>query len=210
MYKNTLYRSIDKIINKLNVNGFKSITYGTEKDLDFTKKDLEYPLAHIVMPGGVVNEITTDINFIIIVADKLDKTHDDTYKEYGNDNSIDIQQDLMVRITTTLMSLDKRYLDSYDAIDIGYDFEYNAVFDTFKEDLPELLAGFIFNLTLRMPNMNDDCQPEYGPGVASRPQNYGTSGTSGTNGTSGIDGTSGTSGRDGFVGSDGQDVTSGT
>ena len=45
-YANTLYRIIDKLINTLRLNGFKSITYGTEKDIDFSKKDITYPLGY--------------------------------------------------------------------------------------------------------------------------------------------------------------------
>lgn len=63
MYQNTLYRIIDKLINTLSLNGFKTITYGTEKDIDFSKKDLTYPLAHIIMPNGTVNEKNDTIIF---------------------------------------------------------------------------------------------------------------------------------------------------
>jgi len=140
-YQNTLYRIIDKLINTLSLNGFKSITYGTEKDIDFSKKDITYPLAHIIMPNGTVNEKTTSLSFIILVADKLDQMKDSAYPEYGNTNAIDIQQDLIVRTSTALKSLDKRYLTSYDSLEIGYDYQYNATFDVFYEDFPELLSG---------------------------------------------------------------------
>src|SRR5574344_1079353 len=221
MYQNTLYRIIDKLINTLRLNGFKSITYGTEKDIDFSKKDISYPLAHIIMPNGTVNEKTTQLSFIILVADKLDNMRDNAYPEYGATNAIDIQQDLIVRTSTALKSLDKRYLTSYDSLEKGYDFQYNATFDVFYEDFPELLSGYIFNMVVSMPNMVDDCQPDPSiPGVPSRPQNYGTSGTDGTSGkdgetygTSGTDGTSGKDGVDGIIGSSGSsgiDGTSGT
>lgn len=211
MYQNTLYRIIDKLINTLRLNGFKSITYGTEKDIDFSKKDISYPLAHIIMPNGTVNEKTTQLSFIILVADKLDNMRDNAYPEYGTTNAIDIQQDLIVRTSTALKSLDKRYLTSYDSLEIGYDFQYNATFDVFYEDFPELLSGYIFNMVVSMPNMVDDCQPDPSiPGVPSRPQNYGTSGTDGTSGASGTNGTSGTSGSSGISGTSGSSGISGT
>jgi len=95
-YQNNLYKIIDKFINILKLNGFKSVSYGTEKDINFSKKDIEYPVAHIIQPNGLVNEKTTELSFIIMVADKLDAIEDGSYPEYGCNNAIDIQQDLII------------------------------------------------------------------------------------------------------------------
>ena len=169
-YQNNLYKIIDKFINILKLNGFKSVSYGTEKDINFSKKDIEYPIAHIIQPNGLVNEKTTELSFIIMVADKLDAIEDGSYPEYGCNNAIDIQQDLIVRTSTALKSLDYRYLNTYDSIEIGYEYKYNATFDAFQEDFPEKLSGYIFNMSVVMPSMVDDCQEDYSiPGMPSRP-----------------------------------------
>lgn len=198
MYNNSFYKVIDKFINRLRLNGFKQITYGNENELDLTKRQSDYPLAHIVVPTGFNDAKKTTMTFMIVVADKVDKTDNKEYPEYGQDNTIDIQQDLLVRIQTTLASMDRRYLETTDSIAIGYEIDYTTNFESFKEDYPELLTGFIFSINISFPNMIDDLECEdYGiEGVPTRPQNYSTSGTSGT---SGIDGTSGTSGIDGIA-----------
>lgn len=100
-YQNSFYRAIDRIINKLKLYGFNSVTYGTEKDLDFSKRTLQFPTAHIIFSSGSILTQSTSVGLVIVVADKLDKTNDGTYTEYGDGNIIDIQQDLLVRITTT-------------------------------------------------------------------------------------------------------------
>lgn len=227
-YANTLYQAIDKIINKLTQVGFKTVTTGDEKDFDQIKRDVEYPQAHIIMPRGTINEHTTTLSFVLVVRDKLDRWETAEYPQYGNDNALDIYQDLTMRFTTALKSLDHRYLNTYDSIAVGFQLEYNANVDFIKDTEPELLAGLVVDFNITMPNMEDDCLPDISGLVPSRPQNLGTSGTSGTSGvdgtsgtsgvdgmpgvigTSGLDGTSGTSGVDGTSGTDGIDGTSGT
>jgi hypothetical protein len=184
-YQNTFYKIVDKLINKLTQNGFKQVSYGTEKDLDLSKRQSNYPLAHIVVPNGSNDIKMTSLSFIIIVADKVDKTGNE-YIEYGKDNTIDIQQDLLVRTQTTLKAIDKRFLDTYDSLEIGYSLS-NTTFDSFKEDYPEILTGFIFSTNIEIPNMIDDlaCEDYSISGVPSRPQGFGTSGTDGTSGING-------------------------
>jgi len=209
-YQNTFYKIIDKIINKLTLNGFKQISYGDEKDLDFERQN-NYPLAHIVFVSGSNDEKTTTLNILLIVADKCDETGNE-YIEYGKDNTIDIQQDLLVRAQTTIKMLDKRYSSTYDSIEIGYDLEYDMSFNSFKEDLPNLLTGFIFDINISFPNMFSDLiclNDDDVMGIPSRPMYFGTSGTDGTSGTSGISGTSGTSGISGIDGTSGVSGTSG-
>jgi len=183
MYQTTFYKIVDKIINKLKINGFKQVSYGTENDLDLERQN-DYPLAHIVFPSGNHDEKTTTVSFVIIVADKCDNTGNE-YIEYGKDNTIDIQQDLLTRTQTSIKMLDKRYLSNYDSIEIGYDISYDVGFTTFKEDLPNLLTGFIFNVSISFPNMIADTicmNTDEIEGIPSRPYLFGTSGTSGVSG----------------------------
>jgi len=202
---NTFYQIVDKLINKLKLNGFNQVTYGSQDELSFTRQT-SYPYAHIVFPNGMLNEKLTTLSFIIIVADKIDDMRG-TYKEYGKDNSIDIQQDLLIRTQTTLKSMDRKFVNSYDSIPTGYEIRYDITFDTFK-DLPNMVAGYIFDINLIVPNMIDDlvCSSEGIIGMSSRPYNYGTSGTSGTSGDRGA---RGMMGQQGFNGWDGTSGTSG-
>jgi len=194
MYQTTFYKIIDKLINKLKLNGFKQISYGTENDISFERQN-EFPLAHIIFPNGSNDQKITTINIVLTVADKCDYTGND-FQEYGYDNTIDIQQDLLVRTQTAIKMLDKRYASTYDSIEIGYDI-LDISFNSFKENYTNLLTGLVFNITISFPNMYsellcyDDTDIE---GVPSRPYNFGTSGTSGTSGASGTSGQSGKSG----------------
>jgi hypothetical protein len=178
MYQTTLYKIIDKFINKLTINGFKQISYGDEKDLDFERQN-NYPLAHLVLPSGKNDEKVTTISFVLIVADKALETGPE-YIQYGKDNTIDIQQDLLVRAQTSIKMLDKRYATSYDSIEIGYDLNYDMSFNSFKENLPNLVTGFIFSIEISFPNMYADliCIDEENiEGIPSRPLYFGTFGT---------------------------------
>lgn len=171
-YQNTLYKLNDKLINLLKANGFNTITTGDENDYDQQKRDVQYPQAHIILDGGTIQQQTTELNFKIMLMDKLD-TSSNEFIEYGNDNFIDIQQDLMVRFSTVLSQLDKKYLTTYDSNFIGNEFNYNVVFAYFKETQPELLGGVVANLTITVPLMVDDCATYYSiEGMPSRPQNY--------------------------------------
>lgn len=171
-YQNTLYKLNDKLINLLKANGFNTITTGDENDYDQQKRDVQYPQAHIIVDGGTIQQQTTELNFKIILMDKLD-TSSNEFIEYGNDNFIDIQQDLIVRFSTILSQLDKKYLTTYDSNFIGNEFNYNVVFAYFKETQPELLGGVVANLTITVPLMIDDCATYYSiEGMPSRPQNY--------------------------------------
>lgn len=171
-YQNTLYKLNDKLINLLKANGFNTITTGDENDYDQQKRDVQYPQAHIILDGGTIQQQTTELNFKIMLMDKLD-TSSNEFIEYGNDNFIDIQQDLIVRFSTVLSQLDKKYLTTYDSNFIGNEFNYNVVFAYFKETQPELLGGIVANLTITVQLMVDDCATYYSiEGMPSRPQNY--------------------------------------
>jgi hypothetical protein len=153
-YQTSFYKLVDKIINKLKNNGFKQVSYGSLQELDMERQN-DYPLAHLVFPNGTNDEKTTTLNFTLIVADKCDNTGNE-YLEYGKDNTIDIQQDLLVRAQTTIKMLDKRYSTTYDSIEVGYDLNYDMTFTAFKEDTPNLITGFIFNINISFPNMYAD------------------------------------------------------
>lgn len=172
MYQNTLYKTNEKIINLLKASGFRTITTGDDTNYDQQKRDVQYPQAHIIVDGGVINEQTTDLVFKIMLMDKLDVASNE-FIEYGNDNFIDIQQDLIVRFSTVLRQLDKKYLTTYDSNFIGNEFKYGVNFAYFKETQPELLAGIAATFTITVPLMSDDCATYYSiEGMPSRPQNY--------------------------------------
>jgi hypothetical protein len=172
MYQNTLYKTNEKIINLLKASGFRTITTGDDTNYDQQKRDVQYPQAHIIVDGGVINEQTTDLFFKIMLMDKLDVASNE-FIEYGNDNFIDIQQDLIVRFSTVLRQLDKKYLTTYDSNFIGNEFKYGVNFAYFKETQPELLAGIVATFTITVPLMADDCATYYSiEGMPSRPQNY--------------------------------------
>lgn len=171
-YQNTLYKTTEKLINLLKASNFKTITMGTDLDYDQQKRDVQYPQAHIIVDGGTIEAQTTILNFKIMLIDKLDVASNE-FIEYGNDNFIDIQQDLIVRFSTILRQLDKKYLTTYDSNFIGNEFNYNVNFAYFKETQPELLAGIVASLSITVPLMVDDCTAYYSfEGMPSRPQNY--------------------------------------
>lgn len=172
MYQNTLYKLNDKLINLLKASGFRTITTGDDTNYDQQKRDVQYPQAHIIVDGGVINEQTTDLFFKIMLMDKMDVASNE-FIEYGNDNFIDIQQDLIVRFSTVLRQLDKKYLTTYDSNFIGNEFKYGVNFAYFKETQPELLAGIVATFTITVPLMADDCATTYSfEGMPTRPQNY--------------------------------------
>lgn len=171
-YQNTLYKTNEKIINLLKASGFRTITTGDDMDYDQQKRDVQYPQAHIIVDGGTINEQTTDLIYKIMLIDKLDVASNE-FLEYGNDNFIDIQQDLIVRFSTVLKQIDKKYLTTYDSNYIGNDFNYNVNFVYFKETQPELLGGIAATFTITVPLMADDCATTYSfEGMPTRPQNY--------------------------------------
>lgn len=154
-YENTFYKLVDKMLNTFTLQGFTQVSYGTEKDLDLNKRQSNYPLAHIILPSGTISSMTQDFNFVIVIADKLDKTGNNN-KQYGNDNTIDIQQSLLNKLQYFINDIQEKYKNTYDSIEIGYTIG-DVTYNSFKEDYPELLAGFIINVTISLPTINDYC-----------------------------------------------------
>lgn len=148
----TLYKIIDRFNNLFLEQGFKSVTYGTEQDVNLYKQQPEFPSVLIVYQGGNYNAVSTILNFIIIVGDKVDKTGNE-YIKYAKDNTIDIQQDLIIKTQSVLNKMDQRFLSTYDTIQLGYNLQYDVSFDPFKEDYPDLLTGYIFTVNFSVPNM---------------------------------------------------------
>ncbi len=148
----TLYKIIDRLNNLFIAEGFKSFTYGTENDVNLYKQQDEFPSVLCFLQPGSYNATTTTLQFLLVVGDKVDKTGNE-YIKYAKDNTIDIQQDLLIKTQSVLNRMDKRFLELYDTIELGYDIEYDISFTTFKEDYPDLITGFIFTVNFSVPNM---------------------------------------------------------
>lgn len=168
MYTTGLYKIVDKILNTFSDEGFRQLTYGTDKDLDLSKRQSNYPLTHLVFTNLNHSSTATILNFSIIVADKLDKTPSDPHiqtnietqnevvgAKYGGTNILDIQQNLLIKSQTAINNITKRFISSYDSLNIGYGIQYPVSYNVFYEDYPELLSGYVISLSVELPNMTE-------------------------------------------------------
>lgn len=150
MYNNVYYKIVDRMINLFEANGFKQVTYGTEKELDLNKLN-SYPLAHIIMPTGSISTDMVTFNFAIVLADKVDLNN---IEKYGKDNTIDIQQNLITKYQIVIKQLEERYNSNYDSIELGYIINYNSTFTSFKQDYPNILSGYVAELSISVPSIS--------------------------------------------------------
>lgn len=155
-YQNNYYKVIEKLINLLKLNGFKFISSGTEDEIDLNNVDALYPIAHITTVGGNFDVKITTLDLTLVVADKLDDTGNE-FPEYGKDNYIDIQQDLLSKVQTIIRQLSERFNTNYDSIAIGYEPIFNVSFDFFKETTPNLLGGLLCTIQIQFPNVSSEC-----------------------------------------------------
>jgi len=153
--QNLFYLTTEKIFNTLSGNGY-TVSYGDEEDIDIQNRQTDYPIAHVIYNAGSTEINSNDLSFTIIVADKVDQT-DNKIIKYAKDNTLDIQQDMMVRMGKFFVQMTERYKSEYDDVSTGYDISYPVNHTAFREDYPNILSGFVYNITFSIPNMADLC-----------------------------------------------------
>lgn len=155
MYQNLLYKIVDKMYNLFLSEGFKQFTYGVKLDVNVVKSSPEFPSVRVVYGGASYNDQSTTLTYTIVVADKVDRTGNQ-YLEYSKNNSLDIHNDLLVKIQNVLKQMDKRYSTSYDAIQMGYEINYDITCTPFEEEYSDLLTGYIVGVSFDVPNLFDN------------------------------------------------------
>jgi len=155
--KNLFYALTEKMFNTFTDVGFNSVTYGSEGDADIQKRLTDYPFSHTNLSNISIEDKATTLSFNIIVGDKVDQTNTTQINKYAKDNTIDIQQDLLNKMSQFLVDLQELNLESYDDLIYGYDLDKPVSAIAFRNDLPNILTGFFFILNVEVPNMADLC-----------------------------------------------------
>lgn len=148
MRRSGYYTLIGAIDSEMRKQGFASVTYGTEDEIDMNNQSL-FPTCHIVLPTGVTQAKMSTLTPSLVVADLIDeqKEYQDTMNEvFDPTNTLDIHQDLLAKAQAAL-----KMVDTHIEIDLLYPYSW----DSFKFNYTNRLAGWLLVVGFEVQNMDD-------------------------------------------------------
>ena len=144
-----VYDILDVIKDELRANpSVNTVTYGDIADVDLDKTTM-FPLSHILIENGRINERTVVFGIKILCADIVDYNKEaNKFDEfYGNDNLHDIMNTQFEVINSLIMKLMRG-----DLFKGNYQVTQSPLAEPFKERFSNVLAGWSIDFDIEIPN----------------------------------------------------------